>query len=107
MTDKKLSYIELPCERCGSPKIVSKPKKEKIHNSFGTSIVEVSMIICTNSTCQNAFEKQRIKDLIAVNNRKIEKEERDRIRIENTAKAIAMRRKIKFQQERKLKKNLE
>lgn len=89
------SYMEKSCERCGSKKRVSKTWKEKLETMSGVSIIEVSQIICTNKVCQALFDKNRAEELIKINERKLKKEEQDKIRKENIARTIAERKKIK------------
>ena len=80
------SYLNQPCERCGSKRTVSKTWIEKYATISGTSSVEVSKTICSNKECQALFEKNRAEELERINERKIKKEEQDQIRKENIAK---------------------
>lgn len=89
-----VSYIDQPCERCGSKKRISKTWKEELQTSLGVSMLEVSQIVCTNSVCQALFDKNRAEELARVNERKLKKEEQDKIRKENIARTIAERRKV-------------
>lgn len=49
-------YLNQPCERCGSKKVVTKVRKATLHNLSGTSKIEYSMITCTDKNCQKEFE---------------------------------------------------
>lgn len=86
-------YIDQPCERCGSKKSISKTWTERLETISGTSVVEVSQIICTNVTCQDLFDKNRAIEVARVNARKLQKEEQDKIRRDNIAHTIAERKK--------------
>ncbi len=57
------TYLDQPCERCGSKRKIAKTWKEKIPTFSGTTMVEYSQIICTNKECQKENEKQLVKDL--------------------------------------------
>lgn len=50
-------YLNLPCQRCGSKKCISRTWKEKLTTLTGTTVVEYSQIVCTNDVCQIAFDK--------------------------------------------------
>lgn len=52
------SNKDLPCDRCGSKRKVSKKWTEKIKNSGGYMTLEHVQIICTNKECQAEFEKK-------------------------------------------------
>lgn len=80
------SYLNQPCDRCGSKKSVSKTWIEKYATISGTSSVEVSQTICTNPVCQALFEKNRAEEVERINERKLKKEEQDQIRKDNIAK---------------------
>ncbi len=71
------SYIDLPCERCGSKKKVAKKWKEKIPTFTGTTVVEYSQIVCTNADCQKALEVLLEK----------EAQKREAVRLEKEAKS--------------------
>lgn len=85
------TFIDQPCERCGSKKRVSKKWNETIETISGKSVVEVSQIICTNKVCQALFDKNRAAELVTINERKLKKETQDKIRKENIARTIAER----------------
>jgi hypothetical protein len=87
------SYLDQPCERCGSPKRTSKTWKEEIVTALGTQTIEVSQTVCTNKTCQELFDKDREEELVKINARKVSKETQDKIRRDNIAKTIAERKK--------------
>ncbi len=53
------------------------------------SFIQVSQIVCTNSECQAVFDKNQAKELIKINERKLKKEEQDKIRKENIVQTIA------------------
>lgn len=54
--NEKVPYLDQPCERCGSKKILTKVHKVKLQNISSTSEIEYSLIICTNTPCQKEFE---------------------------------------------------
>lgn len=85
------SYNDLPCDRCGSKKIISSVWTEELKTSFGATAVEVSQLICTNEECQKEFDAARKIEVEKINERKILKEEQLRVRKENIAKNIAER----------------
>lgn len=89
------SYIDQPCDRCGSKKRISKTWNEKLQMSLGVSIIEVSQIVCTNKVCQVLFDKNRKEEVARLNERKLKKEEQDKIRKENIARTIAKKRESK------------
>ena len=58
ITSKTLSYESEPCNRCGSKRRISKTWKEKIPTLTGGILIQFhSQIVCTNTVCQNAFDK--------------------------------------------------
>ncbi len=69
---KALSYLDTPCERCGSKRRVAKTWIEKVPNLTGTTTVEFSQIVCTNEACQKTFDE----------NLKKEKQKRESLRQE-------------------------
>jgi hypothetical protein len=53
-----VSQSEKVCDRCRSPRKVSKKWTEKIQNDHGGfMLLEHKQIICTNKECQKAFEE--------------------------------------------------
>ena len=56
------SSKDLPCDRCGSKRKVSKKWTEKIKNASGYMVLEHVQIICTNSECQKEFEKKLLQE---------------------------------------------
>ncbi len=56
------SSVDIPCERCGSKRKVSKKWTEKIENSGGFMVLEHTQIICTNKECQAEFDKLVLAD---------------------------------------------
>jgi hypothetical protein len=75
-----LSYIDRPCERCGSKKRISRTWKETIPTFTGTTVVEYSQIICTNPICQKAFDENLAKETAKNLKMRKEKEEREKLR---------------------------
>ncbi|MDE2589666.1 MAG: hypothetical protein KGL95_08395, partial [Patescibacteria group bacterium] len=73
-----LSYLESPCERCGSKKKVAKRWKEKIPTFTGSTVVEYSQIVCTNVVCQKAFDEALAKEEKKRQALRLEKEKRDK-----------------------------
>jgi hypothetical protein len=51
-----ISPSDIPCDRCGSKRKVSKAWTEKIKSDHGVMILEHKEIICTNKVCQAEFE---------------------------------------------------
>lgn len=88
-----MSYINEPCERCGSKKRVTKSWKEDVPTSLGTSVIEVSQVTCSNAECQKKFEADRAEEMVKINERKSKKAIQDDIRKKNIAQAILERQK--------------
>ena len=84
-------YLNEPCERCGSKKIISKTWTEEIQTSLGTSTVEVSQTTCSNVECQALFDENRLVEIEKINERKMMKEKQDQARRDNISKTIAAR----------------
>lgn len=53
-----ISSSEIPCDRCGNKRKVSKVWTEKLKNDHGVMIIRHSEIICTNADCQSNFDKK-------------------------------------------------
>lgn len=51
-----IPYLEQPCERCGSKKLLSKVRKATLQNLSSVSKIEYSLITCKNAICQKEFE---------------------------------------------------
>ena len=85
------TFIDYPCERCGSKKRISKKWKETIETMTGKSVVDAAQIVCTNNVCQALFDKNRAEELIIIHERKLKKEAQDKIRKEHIAQTIAER----------------
>lgn len=77
---KTSSYIDFPCPRCGSKQRISKRWKEKVATFSGSITVDCSQIVCTNKTCQAAFDKNLIEETKKREAQKIKKEEQDEAR---------------------------
>ena len=74
------------CDRCGSKKRISKTWKEKIPTFDGQiRIVKYTELVCINSTCQAAFDKQ-MKD--EAKKLKDAKEKREEIALERKKEAL-------------------
>lgn len=59
----KTAFIDQPCSRCGSKKIVARTWLEKVPTYSGKSTeVEYSQIVCTNKVCQKEFEENLAKE---------------------------------------------
>lgn len=56
------SYINSPCDRCGSPKMIGKTWKENIETFNGKSTIEHTQILCSNKECQKDYDKKLIED---------------------------------------------
>lgn len=80
------SSSDMPCDRCGSKRRVSKAWTERIkhEHSEGFMIIYHTQLICTNKECQSALEKTIIDD-----NKKREKLRL--ARTENAAKRLAQK----------------
>lgn len=52
-----IAYLDKPCERCGSKRVVGKTWTETVQNFTGTIEVKHQQIICSNDECQAKFEK--------------------------------------------------
>lgn len=84
MTNRTL-YIDLPCERCGSKKFISRVWKEKIPTySGGLTEVEYSQIDCTNTACQQAFLQQQAEEAKRKEAIRVKKIETDALRKANS-----------------------
>ena len=90
------SYIEQPCDRCGSPKVVSETWDQAHETISGTSTLKVSQITCTNEACQAGFDKNRAEEVMRINEKKMKKEEQDKIRKDNIAQTIRERKESKL-----------
>lgn len=91
-----MTYIDQPCERCGSKKRIASSWTERVQTMAGVSILEMSQIICTNKMCQELFDKNRAEELVKINERKVAKEEQDKIRKDNIARTISERKKSRM-----------
>jgi len=58
-----ISSEDMPCDRCGSRRRVSKTWTEKIKNTNGFMVLRHTQIVCTNKECQSAFEKIMLEDI--------------------------------------------
>ena len=90
-----LNYVNQPCDRCGSKKRVAKTWKETLKTAAGVSILQVSQVVCTNDECQKSFDEDRAVEVMRVNERKLKKEEQDKVRRDNIARTILERKKAK------------
>ena len=81
------SFLNKPCERCGSKKKVAKTWKEKMPTFSGTAIIEYSQIICVNKECQAKFDRQLIEERKNRDALKATREENAAIRKANSLKA--------------------
>lgn len=52
-----IAYLDKPCDRCGSKRVVGKTWTEKVQNYTGVVEVKHQQIICSNKDCQDKFEK--------------------------------------------------
>lgn len=85
---QKNSYIDRPCERCGSDRIISRTWSETVESVYGKSTLKMSQIICTNKECQAEFDKNRAEEVVRINEKKLKKEEADKIRKDNIARVM-------------------
>lgn len=87
------AFINQLCPRCGSPRIETRPKKQKVETYSGIIEIEVSDIICTNRQCQKDFEKELEEEMIAKAAIRTKKQEQDLDRKEQMIRQIAETRK--------------
>lgn len=73
------TYLNQPCERCGSKKRVSKKWRETRPTFTGTVEIKFTQIVCTNKECQAAFDKNLFE----------EREKREVLRLKKEANDIA------------------
>lgn len=57
-----ISYLNQPCERCGSKKRISKTWTERLPTLTGTTIIKHSQIVCTSEVCQAEFDKHLLEE---------------------------------------------
>ena len=95
-THQAVSFENSPCERCGSKKIVSKMRKEVLQLYSGTSVLEVSHIVCSNKVCQKLFNVNRAVEVARKNEIKEKKEKQDQIRKDTMAKNRVEAQKVKM-----------
>ncbi len=81
---KRLSFSEMPCDRCGSKRKVAKVWKETVPTLTGKTTIEYSQIICVNVECQKAFDENLAKEVKKREVLRLEKEKRDTIRKTNS-----------------------
>lgn len=92
------SYLDQLCDRCQSKRRVAKRWKETIETYAGkTVVVENTLIICTNRKCQEAFEKNFIKEEAKQKAIKLKREASD---AERKAQSLLHARKVKSKQSR-------
>jgi hypothetical protein len=89
------SFVDQPCERCGSKKKISKTWKEAFEMYSGSTMVEISQIVCVNKVCQRSFDENRAEEIVKKNELKLKKEVQDKLRKENMLRNIANSRKSK------------
>jgi len=53
------SYLNQPCNRCGSKKRIAKTWTQEITTYTRTQQIEHTLILCTNEVCQADFDNQR------------------------------------------------
>ena len=69
---------EVPCDRCGAKRRISKTWTEKIKNDYGFMTLYHTQIICTNKACQSVFEKTMSEEV----------EKREKARLERAANTL-------------------
>ncbi len=52
-----IAYLDKPCERCGSKRMIGRTWTETVQNFSGTVEVKHQQIVCSNEECQSKFEK--------------------------------------------------
>ncbi|MDO8658958.1 MAG: hypothetical protein Q7K55_09540 [Candidatus Levybacteria bacterium] len=88
-------YLNKPCERCGSKKIVSRRWNDTIQTLTGSTKVEYSQIVCTNKKCQKAFDETLLKEKNKRQEIKRIKEENDKKRKENSLLMVKKAKRLK------------
>src|SRR5258706_13879599 len=78
------NFVKTPCERCGGKKRISKSWKETLPTLSGTTVVEYSQITCTNIVCQDAFDENQEKERGKREVFRLQKEENQKIRKNNS-----------------------
>lgn len=78
---KHISFLDKPCERCGSKKRVAKTWTENMVTFTGTTKVEYSQIVCTNKECQRLFEENLEKETKLKQTVKLQREAREKARL--------------------------
>jgi GTP cyclohydrolase III len=78
-----MSYVNDPCDRCGSKRLSTKSHTEVIETFSGKQKITVSEIKCSNKTCQKAFEESFAAAKKITEERKQKKEEQDIVRKNN------------------------
>lgn len=78
------SFVDDPCERCGSKRRISKTWTET-HDMFNgeKKTVDCSQIVCTNTDCQATFEEKNIAEVEKREKQKQVKLKNDEIRKTN------------------------
>lgn len=56
------TYLNEPCNRCGSEKRVAKKWKETIPTLTGTTVIKHSQIVCMNEVCQMQSDELLFKE---------------------------------------------
>jgi len=56
------TYLNEPCNRCGSEKRVAKKWKETVPTLMGTTVIKHSQIVCMNEVCQMESDKMLLKE---------------------------------------------
>lgn len=86
-----LLYEDQPCVRCGSKKRISKKWTEVLETYHSTSKVEHMMVVCTNATCQAAFDENLKKETAKRDIIQAQKLEKDKVRKANSLLKSASR----------------
>lgn len=87
-----MSYIDDPCDRCGSRRIISKSHFEVVETFSGKQKIEVSVIECINKTCQSAQNKINKADKKESEERKKKKEAMDLLKAKERKNNIQLTR---------------
>lgn len=90
------SFVDTPCERCGSKRRISKTWTET-HDTFNgvKKTIECSQIICTNDECQESFDKKSVAETKKREELKQTKIKNDEIRKSNALKNRIQRSPVK------------
>jgi len=86
------TFVEEPCDRCGSKKRIAKTWTEQIPTYSGSVDVEYTQVVCTNDECQAAFDKTLAIEAKKREEIRVKREENEKNRKANSlSQAVASR----------------